>query len=198
MMERRTAIKAALASTLALRTTLSNAGSMCSYPNQVGIQQCRAGIDSNVALAIARRQQNSQWCWAACIQMIFAYYGHDVSQKQIVQETWGGVVNMPASDQQILMDLNRTWSSGADIFSTTASPVDAASASWELSNNAPLIICTSGHAMVLTALDYLRDANGNGNVINAIVRDPWQDNGRRSLSPREWYATNLLAAVRCT
>ena len=30
-------------------------------------------------------------------------------QHRIVGETWGAIVNLPASPMQILMDLNRTW-----------------------------------------------------------------------------------------
>jgi hypothetical protein len=175
------------------------AGITCGPVVPPGIQACRAGINSNVALIISRIQEQNQWCWAACIEMIFAYNNLSLSQSQIVNATWGSVVNMPATDRQIMMDLNRTWrDKNGIVFATSASPVSASAAAYELKNNMPLIICTLGHAMVLTALEYVTNPYTTaGEVKNAIVRDPWQNNGRRSLTPKEWYGTNLLLGVRC-
>jgi hypothetical protein len=130
--------------------------------------------------------------------MIFRYFGHDLSQEQIVAETWGSVVNMPASLDQIMQDLNRPWRDTAgNVFNTTAGPVAPNGSANELANNIPLIICTLGHAMVLTALEYVHDQFGNGDVTNAIARDPWQQTGRHSLTPQQWYSAQLMIAVRC-
>lgn len=156
------------------------AGLNCGPIVPPGVQDCRVGIDSNIALKVARIQQQNQWCWAACIEMIFAYNGFSMSQSEIVAATWGGVVNMPATDQQIMMDLNRPWRDrNGKTFMTSSSPVYAATAAQELANNMPLIICTTGHAMVLTALDFVTNVYTTaGEVKNAIVRDPWENNGR--------------------
>ncbi|MES3020678.1 MAG: papain-like cysteine protease family protein [Pseudomonadota bacterium] len=165
------------------------------YPN--GMQQCESGIDS--AMAYISPQGNSQWCWAACIQMIFRYYGYNVPQHRIVAETWGGIVNMPAQPRQILANLNREWRDdngrrfGASADMSTANPITAAQ---DLAQNQPLVIGTMGHAMVLTSLVYARAPNGGGEVVSATVRDPWQDRGRRTLSAQEWYQTSFLARVR--
>src|ERR1700693_1072082 len=35
-------------------------------------------------------QQQSEWCWAASISMIWAFYGHPVSQAEIVDSVYGG------------------------------------------------------------------------------------------------------------
>lgn len=167
-----------------------------------GVQQCEAGIDSSIAhvtAAAAGGQHLSQWCWAACIEMVFRYYGLQVPQARIVQETWGGIVNLPAQPGQIMMNLNRSWIDGAgrrfgasgDAF--TANPITAAQ---DLAQDMPLIIGTMGHAMVLTSLSYMRDQFGNGNVTAAVVRDPWPGRGRRVLSAQEWYGTTFLARIR--
>src|SRR5262245_32633902 len=61
----------------------------CSVP-MGGIQECEAGIDSSLAdvtAAAVGGQHASQWCWAACIEMIFRYYRRRVSQERIVAET---------------------------------------------------------------------------------------------------------------
>lgn len=165
------------------------------FPN--GVQRCEAGIDS--ALAYIPAQDRSQWCWAASIAMVFGYYGHPVSQQDIVGNTWGSIVNMPAQPGQILANLNRPWIDDygrpfgvmGDVLS--ANPISAAQ---DLAQDMPLIIGTLGHAMVLTALVYDRAMNGNGEVVAAIVRDPWPGRGRRVLSAQEWYQANFLARIR--
>lgn len=167
-----------------------------------GLQQCEAGIDSRIAGVTAASvggQYLSQWCWAACIEMVFRYYGYRVSQVRIVRDTWGGIVNLPGYPGQILANLNRTWIDdrgrrfgvSGDVYS--ANPITAAG---DLADDMPLIIGTTGHAMVLTSLTYVRDQLGNGEVTAAVVRDPWPGRGRRILSPQEWYGTNFLARIR--
>lgn len=167
-----------------------------------GIQQCEAGIDSSVAHVTAAAiggQHMSQWCWAACIEMVFRYYGLQVPQVQIVQETWGGIVNLPAQPGHILANLNRPWIDrtgrrfGVSGDAVTANPITAAQ---DLSQDMPLIIGTMGHAMVLTSLTYVRDLHGNGNVLAAVTRDPWPGRGRRVLSEQEWRGTSFLARIR--
>ena len=174
----------------------------CTNFNYQGFQQCEAGIDSGVvgiAAASVGGQHLSQWCWAASIETVFRYYGFNVPQKTIVQQTWGQIVNLPAQPNVILANLNRSWQdSNGRYFSVSgetysANPITAAQ---DLSQNMPLIIGTLGHAMVLTSLQYTRDQWGNGWVTSAVVRDPWPGRGRRILSAQEWYSTSFLARIR--
>lgn len=167
-----------------------------------GVQLCSAGIDSSVAgvtAAAVGGQHRSQWCWAACIEMVFRYYGFRVPQRQIVAETWGAIVDLPGQPYQILHDLNRSWTdlSGRD-FSVEGDSysANAITAAQDLANDMPLIIGTMGHAMVLTRLDYVRDQYGNGEVRLATVRDPWPGRGMRTLSPQEWYNVNFAVRIR--
>lgn len=169
--------------------------------NYFGLQRCTAGINSNLLLYTFNDTQNlNEWCWAASIQMIFEYYGHDISQARIVQETFGTIINMPAQPEQILLALNRGWTDDSDVeFQVVAETNDAnpITASQDLGSDMPLIVGALGHAMVLTALTYNRDNYGNGQVIDAVVRDPWPSNGRRrSLTPQEWYNISFLARIR--
>ena len=165
-----------------------------------GVQECEAGIDSALAhVAAANTQHLSNWCWAACIEMVFLYYGFHVPQERIVQDAWGGIVNLPGHPVHILASLNRTWideegerfNVAGDVY--TANIITAAR---DLAQDMPLIIGTMGHAMVLTSLRYWRSQNGNGNVTLARVRDPYPGRGRRALSPQEWYGTTFLARIR--
>ena len=165
-----------------------------------GVQACVAGIPQERLNQVFAFQEMSEWCWAACIQMVFAYWGHPITQQQIVKQTWGAITNMPAQPEQIVQDLNRDWvDSRGDEFTAegdcfTANGVTAAQ---DLAGDMPLIIGSMGHAMVLTAVSYYRALDGSGQVTGALVRDPWPGNGgRRPLSPQEAEATMLLARVR--
>ena len=130
---------------------------------------------------------------------MFAYYGFDVPQRRIVQETWGSIVNLPGQPHEILANLNRPWVDArgrrfrafGDVL--TANPITAAQ---DLSADMPLIIGTLGHAMVLTSLVYYRDVYSRGIVERAVVRDPWPGRGRRVLSGQEWISTTFLARIR--
>ncbi len=166
---------------------------------------CAAGLPSH--LAHIRAQEQNQWCWAACISMIFGYYGHPVSQARIVKETFGTIVNMPGTPAQILRALNRLWvddwgnSFRAGSNFGNANVVQAAQ---DLAQNQPLIVGTHGHAMVLSSLEYFfpvwatphGPVLGPAQVTNAVVRDPWMDRARRSLSPNEWHGIMFAAQVR--
>jgi len=183
-------------------STTASALLNCAVFDFNGVQRCEAGIDSrlaHVSAAAVGGQHMTQWCWAACIEMVFRYYGLRVPQKTIVRQTWGAIVDLPAQPRQILANLNRPWSDSrgrrfqvsADVFSA-----NVVTAAQDLSEDMPLIIGTMGHAMVLTSLQYVRDRYGSGEVTAAIVRDPWPGRGRRVLSPQEWYGTSFLARIR--
>jgi hypothetical protein len=177
----------------------------CGQFTPFGLQAREAGIESDLFTVKARDAQHaSEWCWAASIEMVFRYYGHNVPQERIVQETWGSIVNLPAtSPLVILRDLNRPWvDDDGDPFRVSASSYGAnpITAAQDLAADMPLIIGTMGHAMVLTGLAYNRDLYGRGAVTSAIVRDPRPypglRDGRRVLSTQEWFGTSFLARIR--
>jgi hypothetical protein len=162
------------------------------------IKQCQVGIDSDL-VPVTAPQQQSEWCWAACISMIFAYYDHPVSQQRIVKETWGSIVNVPGTPAAILRDLNRHWTDDADDDFRVAGDVfsaNAANATRDLADDKPLILGTGGHAVVLTAMSYALDIYGVWVVNSAIVRDPWPGVGRRGLSPAQWNAVSFAVRIR--
>jgi hypothetical protein len=165
------------------------------------VQRCTAGIKSVALQPVQSYQQRNEWCWAACISMVFAYYGHRVSQQRIVKEVWGQVVNMPGLPGQILSDLNRAWDDdGGKRFTSRGDSLsaNAFNAVKDLENDQPLIIGAMGHAMVLTALTGDSNAQtGAWQIVEAVVRDPWPGNGgRRLLSPAEWRQINFAARIR--
>src|ERR1041384_2557076 len=71
-----------------------------------------AGIPSNEFEYFAAPQTNghqhqSNWCWAACVQMVLNYRGVAVTQEQVVQRIFGGAEpNIPGQPDQILTALS--------------------------------------------------------------------------------------------
>jgi hypothetical protein len=185
----------------------ARAAIQCTEYDGHGIQQCEAGIEARIG-SFQSEQEHSRWCWAACISAIFRYHGFWVSQQQIVSETFGQLVNRPAYGPQIMSAVNRTWvdeggrrfvSHGMVLWDADAAigGIEATGeASRELADGNPLILGTAGHAVVLTALIYERDAQGRGGPNVAVVRDPWPGRGRRELSRAEWQQTRFLAKIR--
>ncbi len=168
------------------------------------------GIDSGVAFQFATSQQDTQWCWAACISMIFGYANHPVSQSRIVARAFGGLANWPAQPWQMLTALNIPWvDEHGRAFKPSATTVNLATASRQLALDRPLIVGTQGHAMVLTAMDYRVNRFGNWVVDRLTVRDPFPygpptetpippglgARGRRVLSGQEARNISFLAAV---
>jgi len=100
-----------LAAAAATATPAALADGFCGPPqcNLVGycMQTCSVGLPTNLVNFVAARQAKSQWCWAACIQMVFAAHGYRMSQETFVKMTFGSEANMPGQPGQILSALNR-------------------------------------------------------------------------------------------
>jgi len=195
-MDRRTMLRCLGAA--ALSPALNAAAGITCTPFYGG-QTCNVGVDSAIADIVASdTQHQSQWCWAACIETVFRYWGHPVRQERIVSDAWGGVVNLPGTPVQIMGSLNRRWIDDNNRIFTVTSDVysaNAATAIQDLTAGMPLIVGSMGHAMVLTAMTYVQTMYG-WNVNAAIVRDPWPGRGRRVLTPQEWYAMNFASRIR--
>ncbi|MFH0798076.1 MAG: papain-like cysteine protease family protein [Candidatus Woesearchaeota archaeon] len=172
------------------------------HPYYGRLRTCTAGIDGQIAhtSAMYSQQYQSQWCWAACIEMVFKYHGYRVPQAKIVQDAWGGQVNMPGTPYQIIRALNKQWvdENGKKFQSmATAWGTNAPVAAQELAADKPLIIGTMGHAMVLTTMTYTGNAY-QVVVNNACVLDPWPGRGLRYLNGQEWTNINFAARIRTT
>jgi hypothetical protein len=190
-------------------TRPAHAALRCTPFDGRGIQVCEVGLDQNLG-AVQAQQQNSQWCWAACISAVFNFHGYPVDQGRIVAATYGQMVNLPAHGRQIAAATNRPWrdergrpfTSRCEVLwdsgGYVARPDAAGEAARELAQGDPLIVGAAGHAMVLTAMSYARNAQGAGQPTQAIVRDPWPGRGRRALEPREWAQIVFLAKVDIT
>jgi hypothetical protein len=183
-----------------------------SYKSGGALLQCEVGIDPLIASITASAvggQHLSQWCWAACIETVFRYYGYIVPQAFIVERTLGAIVNLPAYPSHIHSNLNGRWVdaygqrflvSGDVLLDNDVLSANLVTVAHDLSQDMPLIIGTVigniGHAMVLTSLRWLTDVHGKSIVTDAVVRDPCPNVGKRVLSDEEWYSTSFLARIR--
>ena len=145
------------------------------------------GIKSQDFNYFASSQHNSNWCWAASLQMIFNYYGVNISQEQIVARSYGvdpngNLPNWTGNFEVITENLNN-WSvdnNGRQYAVRATFNQGAPTPAYliqELSMKHPVLIGyqsgpNSGHAVVITACSY--SESDYGPVIQTlIVRDPW-------------------------
>lgn len=136
---------------------------------------------------VTAAQQNSQWCWAASIQMVLNYYGVNINQSQIVARTYGSgpmgqLPDWPGSFEAITRNLNN-WSfdNNGTPYVVTATlgggPPTPAILLEELNNQRPVILAyrsgpNSGHAVVVTAASFVPTMYGPM-IQSIIVRDPY-------------------------
>jgi hypothetical protein len=136
-------------------------------------------------------QSQSQWCWAACISMIFAFNDHPIGQARIVEDAYGSIINMPGNYPALFGSLNRVWTdddgeefevSVNHLFSPEfgVGTLTNADLARELENENPILYCTIQHAMILTSMSYV-----GGTVFEGWVMDPWPGNGLRRLNRAE-------------
>jgi hypothetical protein len=155
--------------------------------------QCNVGIDLDRLSRVYATQKQDLWCWAASISMIFAYYGYDVPQEQIVTDAYGGLVNERGRSMTHMAQLmHRDWrdSQGRWFRSQIVAAYDAAMNYIQLDNRfivnelvseRPLLFGNMTHAMVLTAVTTWTSATGEVMLQNMGFMDPWPGRGLRGL-----------------
>ena len=143
-------------------------------------------------------QIQSNWCWAACVQMVLNYHGLSVNQLDVVTRIYGSpYVNQPADEQQILYALSgwaadyRGRYSSINAYGGNTSVQEIING---LSGKWPLIVGlrnsegSIGHACVLTAIYYSNQYDNYGNFTGyvpekVVIRDPFPTNvSRQELS----------------
>lgn len=145
------------------------------------------GIPTETMQYFAASQHNSQWCWAAAIQMVLNYNGVDIAQEQIVARTYGvdaagNLPNWGGDFERITGNLNN-WSidnQGRAYVVSASFGHGAPPASYllsELSARRPVIVGyasgpASAHAVIVTAASWTPSVNGPM-VQTLVVRDPW-------------------------
>lgn len=152
-------------------------------------------------------QTNSNWCWAASIQMVMNYYGVALSQEQIVARTYGvdpygNLPNWTAHIPQIHANLNHYGQdSDGRPYRVTArmgqgAPVPAVLLD-ELNRGHPVIVGyrsgpNSAHAIVITAARYTMTPRGPM-ILTLVGRDPWPSPQNRATRGRVEIPGDMLA-----
>jgi hypothetical protein len=148
------------------------------------------------AIATFGKQRNTNWCWAACIQMVLNYYNIPVTQEQVVKRTLGKVVDKPADPNMMFRALNG-WE--VDIYgnnvlvSSNFYSTDTKEITTFLATKKPLIVglrqqgANIGHAYVLIGMFYETVFKTNGDVSykphSVLLVDPWPgNNGIKDIS----------------
>lgn len=147
----------------------------------------------------AGRQQRSNWCWAAAIQMVLNFHGIPVQQAAIVANTFGRPIDRPGTGSDILDNLNGR---GLDVdgrpVSAHTSPLFCdAQVVEELAARRPMIVAlkgdptgtVTGHAYVLTGAYFHRNEFGAPVIDGVVLRNPWPSApSREEMSAEEFRA----------
>ncbi len=182
------------------------AQSWCSQDGPYSEPLCTAGLQLGTAETV--RQLRPHWCWAACIQTIFAVHGYNIAQDAIVHKVFGNDIDRSANGPEIMSAIDGQWTgdrgrkfnaNGMVLWNHVDSferPDALQLAADELGKGNPLIFATEGHSMVLTSMTY-RQGSGGGVIIDSLtVRDPWPTApNRRRLREDEIHNSGLLCAV---
>lgn len=140
-------------------------------------------------------QEESNWCWAACVEIVLEYGGINITQSQIVSRVFGDTRNEEASQREIMAALSG-W--GFDrrgiprkiycrqVTGAESEVISALSRGW------PLIVGirnrngTGYHAVVLSHLEYII-VNGQYSIQTVTIKDPlYQGKGTFRLSWKEF------------
>lgn len=178
-----------------------------------GLQRCIAGVPDLSVLGAG--QACPQWCWAACIQSLFATSGFMIAdQRRIVAALFGrGDLCIAATGAQIVAAVSRDWQADdgrwfraqaqplLDISRGLWNPRVVQATAWDLANGFPVINGALGHATLMTRMTYLTDQQGTLRGIEDItVHDPLVPLGQparvRSLTMAEAQAVFFVAQVR--
>lgn len=106
MISRRRAL-AGMAMATAFGPGRAFADKSCAVLDDQSTQLCTAGIHIGDVGTVRQRCDN--WCWAACIEAIFALHGRGVSQERVAERLFGSAECQTASDEQIVATVNGSW-----------------------------------------------------------------------------------------
>jgi hypothetical protein len=187
---------------LPILTRRSVAGLSCQdYP---GFRRCSVGVRIQLATA---QQKLPHWCWAACIEAIFAFHGHIVPQEEIVEKVFGDQSDQAAFGPQIVEVVDGSWDDRqGNSFEASATvlwdsqfgfgrPDAVVQAARELENDRPLIVGAFGHCYRYDGHDLFYECI-SAQLEELVVRDPWPGNpNRRTLSLQEALGTQFLAQI---
>lgn len=123
-------------------------------------------------------QQRSNWCWAASLQMVLAYYKMNVSQATLVKRAFGKTPDRAASAQEMVKALDGYQKGKRRVACYADSVIDLRQLVAEIEEGHPVVVGMAyqgqQHAMVLTQIFFQPDAAREGkiNPVQVVVVDP--------------------------
>lgn len=161
---------------------------------------CAAANKNNLIFEqVADSQTETMWCWAACIKMVLNYQGIHTTQEEIVERTFGRIINQGANCIEIANTADGWQGGGVEIKSWYDSNLSVSDAIESLAYHYPLIVGMDipnqdiNHAYVLSAVYFKRDSNGKKIPLAVSLRDPWPYN--KSLTHLSW--TDFERRLQC-
>lgn len=183
-------------------------------PDGAGMEICDAKACTFLASVAPRAQEETNWCWAACLEMSFSCLGNRVTQQAIVKATWGDIRNAPVSPADLVKTVNREYvnilggrfrpkAQLLDRTFTIFTNMGALSATFDhVAAGKPAIVGTLnpdgiGHATMLTHLSVRRAAGGAvvPEFYSASVYDPWGGLGSRVFTQEDWNRSPFIVLI---
>lgn len=150
------------------------------------------------------KQVQSNWCWAACIQMVLNYHGLQIDQYQIIKKVFGpGLPNQPADEEQIKRALTGWAPHATGYFSSVhaeSGKISVYQTIQALAYKWPLIVgiqgAQGGHALVLTGVYYRADEDGRLMPQRVELRDPSPFSGRKVELTWDQFSQRCRTAIK--
>lgn len=107
-------------------------------------------------------QLQDNWCWAACAQMVLAYYKVSMSQRAIAKQVTGSTKDLGASANEMVAALDGFQKGRHQLRCWADTLINLRDVIGEIQHGHPLIIGMEfqgrQHAMVLTEIHFQKDA----------------------------------------
>jgi|SRR5450432_2919416 len=182
-------------------------------PDGAGMEICEARACTFLASVAPHAQEETNWCWAACLEMAFSCLGNRVTQETIVKATWGDIRNAPLSPADIVKTVNREYVNNMggrfkpkakllDRTFTIFTDIGAIGETFDhVAAGKPAIVGTlhpggTGHATMLTDLAVRRANQGAvPELYSARVYDPWFGRGSEVFTREDWNRSPFIVLV---
>ena len=157
--------------------------------------QIRETADGQIVASVDDRmsqcyfyQEQSNWCWAAALQMVLAYHHVSLSQRTIVKRVFQKAENRAASIMEMVNSINGLKKGKKVISCTSLAIRNMQDLIGEISEGYPVVVGMEyggrQHAMVLVQIRFQRDEQHEGkiNPTEVVLLDP----SRRYLKTRRF------------
>jgi len=138
-------------------------GQIVCIDNSVFVVFCDDAIENCIS-----RQQEDNWCWAACIKMMMRCHGEWMSQSDIVRKVYGESYNWTTTGNDIAEAFNgwNGWRAKSFRQKSIQILID------ELESHGPIMVGTEEHAYLLTHIYYTKDYTGETLPFKVILVNP--------------------------